>query len=122
MNLPPLCNSKPWSDINNIYTNYINYNPKLLKETEVDKLAVADTGTIGYYLTLDSPCDNNIIAFILLPIRMTNKEIITSTHTVLLYKLVLPIETRKAHIFTGLNKDLLSIETKLRSRMPISIR
>ena len=43
---------------NENYINHINYNPKIVKETDVDELAVADTGTTGYYLTLDSPCDN----------------------------------------------------------------
>ena len=45
-------------DIIENYINYINYNPKLVKETNVDELAVVDRGTTGYYLTLDSPCDN----------------------------------------------------------------
>ena len=36
--------------------NYIHYNPKIVHT--VDELSVADTGNKGYYLTLDSPCDN----------------------------------------------------------------
>ena len=74
-------------------------------------MAVADTGTAGHYLTLDSPCDNNKTAVSPLPVRMPNGEITTSTHTALLSKTDVPIEARKAHLFPGLNKDLLSIGT-----------
>ena len=70
---------------------------------------VADTGTTGHYLNLYSPCENKKIAVIPLPILMPNGKIITSTHTALLSKPDLPIEVQKAHIFTGLNKALLSI-------------
>ena len=65
--------------MNENYINYINYNPELVHK--VDKLVVADTGTTGNYLTLDSPCDNNKIAVIPLTIRIPNREIINSTHT-----------------------------------------
>ena len=77
----------------------------------MDELEVADTGTTYNYLTLDSPCDNKKPAVIAIPIRIPNGEIITSTHTTLLPKTDLPIEARKAHIFPGLNKALLSIGT-----------
>ena len=46
-------------DINGNYINYINYNTKIVKETDVDALEVIGTGTTGHYLTLDFPCDNN---------------------------------------------------------------
>ena len=75
----------------------------------MDNLAVEDTGTTGHYLNLDSPCDNKQQAVHPLPIQMQNREIITSTHTVLLYHKDLPIQARKAHIFPGINKALLSI-------------
>ena len=65
--------------MNESYINYINYNPKLVNK--VDELAVADTGTTGHYLTLESPCENQQIAVIPLPIHIPNGEIITSTHT-----------------------------------------
>ena len=42
---------------------------------------------------------------------MPNREIITSTHKALLSHQDLPIKARKAHLFTGLNKALLSIGT-----------
>ena len=77
----------------------------------MDNLAVADTRTTGRYLTLDSPCDNKQQAVHQLPIQMPNGEIITSTHTALLYRKDLPIQSRKAHIFPGLNKALISIGT-----------
>ena len=75
----------------------------------MDELAVAETGTTGYYPTLDSPCDNKQLATSLLPIRMPNREIITSTHTALLSEKYLPIAARKAHLFPGLNKAFISI-------------
>ena len=59
-------------DIVNINENFINYiqsNPKLLKT--VDDLSVADTGTTGHYLTLDSLCDNKQQAVHPLPIHMS---------------------------------------------------
>ena len=77
----------------------------------MDELAVSDVGTIGHYLTLESPFHNKQLDIILLPIRMPNGEIITSTHTSLLFKKDLPIQARKAHIFPGLNNALLSIGT-----------
>ena len=58
----------------------------------MDNLAVADTGTKGHYLTLDSPCDNKQQAFHPLPIQIPNGEIITSTHTALLYHQDLPLQ------------------------------
>ena len=70
---------------------------------------MADTGTIGHYLNLDSTCENKKIVVIPLTIRMPNGEIITSNHTELLSKTDLPIEAHKAHIFPCLNKALLSI-------------
>ena len=70
---------------------------------------MADMETKGNYMTLDLPCENNQPAVILLPIRMQNGKIITSTQTSLLFKTDPPIEARKAHLFTGLNKALLSI-------------
>ena len=75
----------------------------------MDNLAVADTGTTGKYLTLNSPCNNKQQAVHPLPIQMTNKEIITSTHTSLLSNQELPIQAQKSRIFAELNKALLSI-------------
>ena len=69
-------------NINKNYINYIQSNPKILQT--VDDLAVADTGTTGHYLTLDSPCDNKQQDVNTLPIQMPNGEIITSAHTSLL--------------------------------------
>ena len=75
----------------------------------MDDLAVADTGKTGHYLTLDLPCNNKQQAIYLLSIQIPDGEIITSTHTVLLSHPDLPLQARKAHLFTGLNKALLSI-------------
>ena len=77
----------------------------------MDNLLVADTGTMGHYLTLNLPCDNKQQDFHPLPIQMTNREIITSMHIALLSHQDLPLQARKAHLFPGLNKALLSIGT-----------
>ena len=96
-------------NINEHYINYIQSNPKLVQI--VDELVVAYTGTTVHHITLDSTCDNKQLAISPLPIRVPNREIITSTHTSLLSKKYLPIAAWKAHIFPGLNKALLSIGT-----------
>ena len=77
----------------------------------MDDLEVADTGTTGHYLTVESPCKNKQQAVHPLPIQIPNGEIITSTHTALLSHPDLPLQARKAHLFPGLNKALLSIGT-----------
>ena len=96
-------------NINENYINYIQSNPKLVQT--VNNLAVADTGTTGHYLTLDSPCNNKQQIVHLLPIQIPNGEIIASTHTALLSHQDLPIQALKAHLFPGLNKALLYIGT-----------
>ena len=77
----------------------------------MDDLALADTGTTGHYMTLDLPFDNKQQAVNTLPIQIPNGWIITPTHTALLYQQGLTVQARKAHIFPGLNKSLLSIGT-----------
>ena len=77
----------------------------------MEDLAVADTGTTGHYLTLNSPCSNKRKAIHPLPIQMLNGEIIESTHTALLNHQDLPLHARQAHIFPGLKKALLFIGT-----------
>ena len=47
----------------------------------------------------------------IIPIKMPNGEIITSTHIALLPQHNLPDNARKAHIFPGLQKPLISIGT-----------
>ena len=91
------------------YINFIQSNPKLVQT--VDGLAVEDTGTTVHYLTPNLPCDNKKLAINLLPTRMPNGEIIMLTHTTLLSKQDLTIIEQRSHIFPGLNKALLSIET-----------
>ena len=99
-------------DIVNINENEINYIQSNHKRVQtVDELAVADTETTEHYLTLASPCENEELDINTLPIRMPSGEIITSTQTYLLSKQDLSIAARKAHIFPGLNKALLSIGT-----------
>ena len=71
----------------------------------MDELAVAGTGTAGHYLTLDLPCNNKKLAIIPLPIRMPNREIITSTHTSLLSKSTHQLNNGK-HIFSRYQQSL----------------
>ena len=97
-------------DINENYINYINYNPKPIKETNVDELAVAETGATGHYPTLDSTYDNKEIAVITLPTRMQNGEIITATHMALFSKTDLPTEARKVHLFQVSTKLCYQLE------------
>ena len=77
----------------------------------MDDLSLADTGTTGHYLTLDSPYSKKQKAVYPLPIQMTNGEVIKSTHTALLAHPDLPLQARHAHLFPGLTKVLLSIGT-----------
>ena len=96
-------------NINENYMHYIQSNPKLVRP--MDDLALADTRTMGHYLTLDSPFNNKQQALHALPIQIPNGEIIASTHTALLPHPDLQLQARKAHLFPGLNKSLLSIGT-----------
>ena len=73
--------------------------------------AVADSGTTGHYITPTTPCTNKQTETQTIPIKMPNGEIITSSHTTLLPQHNLPDKARQAHIFTGLQKPLISIGT-----------
>ena len=86
-------------NINEIFINYIQSNPKLVQR--MDNLVVADTGTTGHYLNLESPCNNKEQAVYPLSIQMPNREITTSTHTEFLSHTDLPLKAIKAHIFLG---------------------
>ena len=72
---------------------------------------MADTGTKGYYLPLNSPCSNKLKAVHPLPIQILNGEIIKSNHSALLSHPYLSIQARQAYIFPGIKKALLSIGT-----------
>ena len=56
-------------------------------------------------------CTNKQTATQPIPIKMTNGEIITSSHIALLPQHNLPDKARQAHIFLGLQKPLISIGT-----------
>ena len=73
--------------------------------------SVADSGTTGHYITTKTPCVDKRIANNKIPIKMLNGEIIKSTHIALLPQHNLPDNARKAHIFPGLQKPLISIGT-----------
>ena len=61
----------------------------------MDNLSVAEMGTAGNYLTLDSPCDNKQQTVHTLPIQIPNGDIITSTHTALLSHQDLTLQAQK---------------------------
>ena len=73
--------------------------------------AVADSGTTGHYITTTTLCVDKQIVNNPIPIKMLNGEIITSTHIALLPQYNVPDKARKAHIFPGLQKPLISIGT-----------
>ena len=74
-------------------------------------VAVADYGITGHYIKQTTPCTNKQTANQPIPIQIPNGKIITSTHTALLPQQNLPDKARKAHIFPGLKKTLISIGT-----------
>ena len=73
--------------------------------------AVAVSGTTGHYIRPTTPCTNKQTSTQLIPIKMPNGEIITSSHIALLPQHNLPDKARQAHIFPGLQKTLISIST-----------
>ena len=73
--------------------------------------AVADSGTTRHYITPTKPCTNKQTATQPIPIKIPNGEIITSSHITLLPQHNLLDKARKAHIFPGLQKPLISIGT-----------
>ena len=72
---------------------------------------VADSGTTGHYINPTSPCTDKHTKNDLIPINIPNGEIITSAHIALLPHHNLPDKSRKAYIFPGLQKPLISIGT-----------
>ena len=73
--------------------------------------AVYDSGTTGHYITPTTQCTNKQTATQPIPIKMTNGEIITSSHIALLPQHNLPYKAPQAHIFQGLQKPFISIGT-----------
>ena len=73
--------------------------------------AVADSGTTGHCIKPIKPCTKKQTATQLIPIKMPNGEIITSSHITLLSQHKLLDKARQAHIFPGLQKPLISIGT-----------
>ena len=73
--------------------------------------AVADSGTTGHYITPKTPCTNKQTSTQSIPIKMPNREIITSSQIALLPQKNLPDKARKPHKFKGLQKPLISIGT-----------
>ena len=73
--------------------------------------AVADSATTGHYITPTTPCTNKQTATQPISIKMPNGEIITSSDIALLPQQNLLDKARKAHIFPGLQKPLISIGT-----------
>ena len=94
--------------VNNNRNEQLNFNPMC---NDYSHEAVADSGTTGHYITPTTPCKNKQKATQPIPIKMPNGEITTSSHIALLPQHNLPDKARKAHIFPGLQKPLISIGT-----------
>ena len=94
--------------VNNKRQEKINFNSMCI-DSSLE--AVAYSGTTGHYITSTKPCTDIQVANNLIPIKMPNEEIITSTHIALLPQNNLPDKAHKAHIFPGLQKPLISIGT-----------
>ena len=73
--------------------------------------ACVNSGTTGNFLTTNAPCVNKQIYAVPLLIQIPDGEIITSFHTELFPENSLPLQAQKSHIFTHLQKLLLSIRT-----------
>jgi hypothetical protein len=73
-------------------------------------LTIADTGSTGHFLSLNTPCSNVVPTTQGLSVRMPNGTHITSSHTCDLYLPGLPPAALQAHIFPDLTSGpLLSI-------------
>ena len=94
--------------VNNNRNKQLNFNSMCI-DSSLE--AVADSGTTGHYTTPTTPCKNKQTATQAIPIKMPNGEIITSSHIALLPQHNLPDKARKAHIFPGHQKPLISIGT-----------
>ena len=94
--------------VNNNRSEQLNFNP-MCNDSSLE--AVADSGTTGHCITPTTPCTNKQTSTQLIPIKMPNGEIITSSHISLLPQHNLPYKARKAHIFPGLQNPLISFGT-----------
>ena len=99
----------------NVIIKNNNYNKKLnlcypSYRNPPSSLAIADTGSTGNFLHIDSPSVNKIPTPKGISVRMPNETHITSTHTCELPLINLPREARQAHLFPELSSgSLLSI-------------
>ena len=94
--------------INNKSSYDINCIPNIVSPLSRNSV-IAYLGTTGHYLTSTTQCVDKQVALSPLPIHTPNGEIIYSTHTALLPNQYLPLEARRCHIFSGLNKAFVSI-------------
>ena len=94
--------------VNNNRNGQLNFN-SMCNDSSLEE--VANYGTTGNYITPTTPCTKKQTATQPISIKMTNVEIITSSHTALLPQHNPPDKARKAHIFTGLQNPLISIGT-----------
>ena len=94
--------------VNNNRNEQLNFN-SICNYSSLE--AVADSGITGHYITSTTPCTNKQTEIQPIPIKMPNGEIITSSHIELIPQHNLQDKARKAHIFSGLQKLLISIGT-----------
>ena len=72
-------------------------------------MAIADSGTTGHFLQIDSQCVDKRLTNEGLDVRLPDGSVITSTHTALLNIPQLPMKARRAHLFPDISHALLSI-------------
>ena len=72
-------------------------------------MAIADSGTTGHVLQINSECIDKRIISEGLKVGLLDGSTITSTHTALLDIPQLPMKARRAHLFPTITHALLSI-------------
>ena len=88
-------------------SNKPSYASAVLKDN--NKMAIADSGTSGHFLGINSACVNKMKTNEGINVQLPDGSCITSTHTASLNLPQLPPEARKAHIFPELTHALISI-------------
>ena len=72
-------------------------------------MAIADSGTTGHFLQIQSKCVNTKITNNGMKVKLPGGRIIESTHMALLNIKNMPMKARRAHLFPDIKHVLLSI-------------
>ena len=78
-------------------------------QTNMKDYAIADSGTTGHFLQMDSECSNRQSTNDGVRVKLPDGSIIKATHTANINFPQLPMEARKAHLFPDIKHALLSI-------------